>query len=49
MQLRKYQLILPRIVVKRNYINIDTILFNLYQITTFNWMCRHFLNTRLTQ
>jgi len=36
MQLRKYQLILPRIVVKRNYINIDTILFNLYQITTFN-------------
>jgi len=30
MLLRKYQLILPRIVVKRNYINIDTILFNLY-------------------
>jgi len=36
MLLRKYQLILPRIVVKRNYINIDTILFNLYYITTFN-------------
>jgi len=36
MLLRKYQLILPRIVVKRNYINIDTILFNLNYITTFN-------------
>jgi hypothetical protein len=36
MLLRKYQLILPRIVVKRNYINIDTILVNPRYITTSN-------------
>jgi len=48
MQLRKYQLILPRIVVERNYINIDTILFNLYQICAFNWRW-YFFNIYLIQ
>lgn len=39
----------PGKVVKRNYINIYTILFNLYYITTSKLMYQYFLNISLMQ